>query len=313
MRSIVAVMIRFLCFRFLSMIPVLWLAVTLTFVLVRLAPGGPFSDERQYPPQAIEALNRHYGLDQPLHVQYVRYMGALLKGDLGPSLKHVGRNVNTMIAETFPVSLELGLWALLFALLVGMAAGVAAALRPGSLLDQGLMVISMAGICIPVFVLGPILVLVFSLWLGWFNASGWYGWTDRVLPSVTLGVVYAATIARLSRAGMLEVLPMDFIRTARSKGLRETRVIGVHALKPGIFPVISYLGPAVAGIISGSFVVETLFNIPGLGRLFVTGAFNRDYTLVLGLVVFYSCLIVLFNTVVDVVLALLNPRLRLST
>lgn len=293
------------------MIPVLWVAVTLAFLLVRLAPGGPFSDERHYPPQTLEQINRHYGLDQPLRVQYTRYLGGLLRGDLGPSLSHAGRSVNEIVATAFPVSLELGLWALLVALLIGIPAGIASALRPGSLLDSATMTVALTGICIPAFVLGPILVLIFALALGWCNASGWNTPTDRVLPAITLGAAYAAYIARLTRAGLLEVLPMDYIRTARSKGLHPLKVLAVHALKPGIFPVISFLGPAVAGLISGSFVIETIFHIPGLGRMFVSGAFNRDYTLVLGLVVFYAALVILFNTFVDILLALLNPRLKL--
>ncbi len=303
----------FLLKRLLTMLPVLWATVTLTFLLIRLAPGGPFTAERRYPPQAIAQINRHYGLDRPLHVQYARYLGGLLRGDLGPSLKYPGRTVNGIIAETFPVSLELGVWALLVALLIGLTAGIAASLRPHTALDTVPMTLAMVGICIPSFVLGPLLVLIFALGLGWVNASGWSSPSDRILPAITLGAAYAAYIARLARAGMLDVLPQDFIRTARSKGLSEARVIGIHALKPGIFPVISFLGPAVAGLISGSFVTETIFNIPGLGRMFVTGAFNRDYTLVLGLVVFYSALVILFNTLVDVVLALLNPRVRLAT
>lgn len=295
------------------MIPVLWATVTLTFLLVRLAPGGPFTDEKQYAQQAIAQIHRHYGLDKPLHVQYFRYLGNLLRGDLGPSLKYPGRTVNAIIAETFPVSLELGMWALLWALLFGLAAGITASLRPNTALDVVPMSLSMAGICIPGFVLGPLLVLVFALGLGWFNAAGWNIPSDRVLPSITLGAAYAAYIARLTRAGMLDVLPQDFIRTARAKGLGEFRIIGMHALKPGISPVVSFLGPAVAGIISGSFVTETIFHIPGLGKMFVAGAFNRDYTLVLGLVVFYSALIILFNTLADLLLALLNPRLRLNS
>lgn len=311
MAAIVPVMLKFLSRRVLSMIPVLLATVTLTFLLVRMAPGGPFTNEKQYPAHAIEQLNRHYGLDAPLHVQYFRYLGNLLRGNLGPSLKYPGRSVNDMIAETFPVSLELGLWALLVALVIGLAAGITASIRPNSALDTIPMTLSMAGICIPAFVLGPLLVLVFSLHAGMFNATGWYTPSDRVLPAITLGATYAAYIARLTRAGMLEVLPQDYIRTARAKGLGECRIIGIHALKPGIFPVISFLGPAVAGLISGSFVTETIFDIPGMGKLFVASAFNRDYTLVLGLVIFYSILVVLFNTLVDLLLVVLNPRLRL--
>jgi oligopeptide transport system permease protein len=306
-------MLKFLTRRLLAMIPVLWATVTLTFVLVRLAPGGPFTEEKSYPQAAIDQLNRHYGLDQPMRIQYARYLGNLLRGNLGPSLKYQNRSVNTIIAETFPVSLELGCWALIVALLLGLSAGITASLRPNTALDYIPMSLAMVGICIPAFVLGPLLVLSFALGLGWFNAAGWYLPSDRVLPALTLGSAYAAYIARLFRAGMLDVLPQDFIRTARAKGLRESRVVGIHALKPGIFPVVSFLGPAVAGLITGSFVVETIFHIPGLGKMFVMGAFNRDYTLVLGLVIFYSALVVVFNTLVDLALALLNPRLRVTS
>jgi len=292
------------------MLPVLWATITLTFLLIRLAPGGPFTEEKSYPADAIKQLNRHYGLDRPIYVQYAAYLGNVLRGDLGPSFKYPNRSVNEIIAETFPVSLELGLYALLVAIVVGLAAGISAALKPNSPLDYIPMSFSMVGICIPSFVLGPVLVLVFAIKLGWVGASGWNTIGDRILPAITLGSAYAAYIARLSRAGMLDVLPQDFIRTARAKGLTEARVVFFHALKPGLFPVVSFLGPAIAGLITGSFVVETIFHIPGLGKMFVTGAFNRDYTLVLGLVVFYSLLVVLFNTTVDLVLAWINPRLR---
>jgi len=292
------------------MIPVLWATITLTFFLIRLAPGGPFTEEKSYPPEAIAQLNRHYGLDKPIHVQYFSYLGNVLRGNLGPSFKYPNRTVNEIIADTFPVSLELGFYGLTVALLFGLAAGIIASLRPNTALDHVPMSISMIGICIPSFVLGPLLVLFFALGLGWFNASGWRTVGDRVLPAITLGSAYAAYIARLSRAGMLDVLPRDFIRTARAKGLSELRVVVCHALKPGIFPVVSFLGPAIAGLITGSFVTETIFHIPGLGKMFVTGAFNRDYTLILGLVVFYSILVVVFNALVDLALALLNPKLR---
>ena len=303
-------MLKFLTLRLLAIIPVLLIIVTITFILVRLAPGGPFTEEKKYPPQAIEQLNSYYGLDKPIIVQYLRYMRGLLHGDLGPSLKYQNRSVNEIIATTFPISLELGCWAMLSALLLGIPAGIIASLRPHTALDHIPMTLAMTGICLPSFVLGPLLVLLFSLTFGWLNASGWNTPSDRILPAITLGSAYAAYIARLTRAGMLDILPRNFIRTARAKGLSELRVIGCHALKPGIFPVISFLGPAIAGIITGSFVVETIFNIPGLGRMFVMGAFNRDYTLILGLVVFYAMLVIAFNTLVDIILAILNPQLR---
>lgn len=303
-------MLKFVIRRLLGTLPVLLAAMSITFLLVRMAPGGPFTDEKSYPEAALRQLHEHYGLNDPIHVQYFNYLGNLLRGDLGPSFKYPNRTVNEIIARRFPVSLELGAHALLFALALGLAAGLIAALRPGSVWDHIAMSIAMTGICVPSFVMGPLLVLGLALGLGWFNASGWDTAADRVLPSITLGSAYAAYIARLARAGMLDVLPRDFIRTARAKGMSEVRLVTRHALKPALFPVISFLGPAAAGLITGSFVVETIFHIPGLGTMFVTAAFNRDYTLVLGLVVFYAALVVLFNALVDLLLACLNPKLR---
>jgi oligopeptide transport system permease protein len=305
-------MIKFIIKRLLELIPVLLISITIVFFLVRLAPGGPFTAEKSFSKEAIERLNEHYGLDKPIMVQYGTYLLNLLKGDLGPSFQYPSRSVNEIISETFPVSLELGAWAMLFALVVGLTSGIVASLRPNTLQDHVPMGIAMTGICMPSFVLGPILILVFGLWLGWFNASGWETASDRVLPVITLGAAYAAYISRLTRGSMLEVLPADYIRTARAKGLSEANVILKHALKNALLPVVSFLGPATAGIITGSFVVETIFNIPGMGRMFVLGAFNRDYTLILGLVVFFALLVVLFNALVDILLGLLNPKLRMD-
>jgi oligopeptide transport system permease protein len=218
--------------------------------------------------------------------------------------------VAELIGRSFPVSLELGCYALLFALVIGLAAGVLAALRPNSFLDYFAMSFSMAGMCIPSFVLGPLLVLVFGLWLGMFHVEGWSGPGDRVLPALTLGMMYVAYVARLTRGGMLEILYRDFIRTARAKGLSEVKVVLRHAMRGGLAPLVAFLGPAAAGIITGSFVVETIFGIPGLGRFFIMAAFNRDYTVILGTVLFYAVLIIVFNTIVDIMQALLDPRLR---
>lgn len=303
-------MTKFILRRVLQAAPVLWAALTIAFFLMRLAPGGPFADEKSFPEESIRQLNRHYGLDKPILVQYCRYLGNVMRGDFGPSLKYPNRTINEIITAHFPVSLELGVYALLFALLVGTSAGVLASLRPNSAIDRTTMTFAMFGVCVPSFVLGPALVLVFAIGLRWVNASGWESPTDRILPAVTLGVAYAAYIARLGRAGMLDVLPRDFIRTARAKGLPEHRVILGHAMRPGLAPVVSFLGPAAAGLITGSFVVETVFHVPGLGKMFVTGALNRDYTLVPGLVVFYAAIVVGFNLLVDVALAMLDPRMR---
>jgi oligopeptide transport system permease protein len=306
-------MIKFILRRLLELIPVLLISITLVFFMVRLAPGGPFTAEKSFTAEAIERLNEHYGLDKPIMVQYGNYLLNLLKGDLGPSFQYPSRSVNDIIKETFPVSLELGALSMLFALVVGLLAGIVASLKPNTLQDHVPMGLAMTGICMPSFVLGPLLILVFGLWLGWFNASGWELPIDRVLPVITLGSAYAAYISRLTRGSMLEVLPSDYIRTARAKGLSEANVIFKHTLKNALLPVVSYLGPATAGILTGSFVVESIFNIPGMGRMFVLAAFNRDYTLILGLVVFFALLVVLFNAVVDILLGLLNPKLRMHS
>jgi oligopeptide transport system permease protein len=303
-------MAKFILGRVLETIPVLLIIITMTFFLVRLAPGGPFDAERNVTEDVKRQLNEQYNLNAPLWRQYVDYLGRLAHGDLGPSFKNSSRTVNEVIGAGFPVSLELGFYALCVALTIGLAAGISAALRPNTLRDYGPMTFAMAGICIPNFVLGPLLVLVFALWFKCLPVSGWDRPSEKILPAITLGATYAAYIARLSRGGMLEILSQDFIRTARAKGLSEARVVFRHALRGGLQPVVSYLGPAAAGLLSGSFVVETIFQIPGLGRYFVQGAFNRDYTLIMGTVLFFATLILLFNLVVDVVQAWLDPRLR---
>jgi oligopeptide transport system permease protein len=296
--------------RFLQAIPTLWLIATLTFLLLYLAPGGPFDEEKPVAPEIKEQIEAHYGLNLPLHQQYFRFMGNLLHGELGPSYKYAGWNVDEIIRQSFPVSLELGGFALLIALVIGIPIGVFAALRHGRLSESFLMSFAMIGICLPAFVLGPLLLLVFSSALSWFNPLGWSVASDRVLPALTLGLFYAAYIARLSRSGMLDVIQQDYIRTARAKGLTESRIVNIHALRTALYPVVAYLGPAIAGLISGSFVVETIFFIPGLGQFFVNSAFNRDYTLVMGTVLFYAVLILLFNLLVDLLQMWMNPRTR---
>lgn len=304
-------MIAFILKRLLQAVPVLLIVITVAFLFVHAAPGGPFSSERAVPPEILKALNERYRLDQPLHVQYVAYLGDLARGELGPSFKYPGRSVAEIIALGMPVTLELGAYALCIALLLGVGAGIAAATRPNSWRDHAAMSLAMTGICLPTFVMGPLLILVFGIKLEWLPVTGW-GWLpgDKVLPSLTLGLAYAAYIARLGRAGMLDILGQDFIRTARAKGVPESAIILRHALRGGLQPVVSFLGPATAGLLGGSFVVETLFQIPGLGRYYVQAAFNRDYTLVLGMTIFFSTLIILFNLLADVVTAWLDPRLR---
>ena len=296
--------------RFFQAIPALWIIASATFVLLRLAPGGPFDAEKTVSPEVKLQIEAHYGLDQALHTQYLQYLKNLAQGKLGPSYQYAGWDVDEIIAQAFSVSLELGTWALLIALSIGIPLGVLAALRHNQASETALMTVAAIGICLPSFVLGPILVLSFALTLNCFNPLGWSFPSDRVLPSMTLGLMYAAYIARLARGGMLEVLQNDWIRTARAKGLSSTMVVCRHAMRSAMQPVISFLGPAAAGLISGSFVVETIFFIPGLGPFFVNGALNRDYTLVMGTVLFYAVIIISFNLIVDLIQMWLQPRTR---
>ncbi|MEZ4814999.1 MAG: ABC transporter permease subunit [Bdellovibrionota bacterium] len=303
-------MLKYTIKRFLEAIPVMLIVITLTFVMMKTAPGGPFSKEKKVPDAVLEALNQRYRLDQPLYIQYFDTLKNTVKGDFGPSFRYAGRTVNEMILEGLPETAELGLYALLFALVLGISSGIIAALKKNTWLDYIPMTISMAGICVPSFLLGPTLVLFFSIYLGWFPVTGWDTPMQKILPSITLGAAYAAFIARLARGGMLEILAQDFIRTARAKGVSETKVLLKHALKGGMFPVVSFLGPAVAGLLAGGFVVESIFQIPGLGRYYIQAAFNRDYTMIMGTTVFLASLIVFFNFVSDVLLIWMNPKLN---
>ncbi len=306
-------MIRFIALRTLQALPVLLAVIVLTFILVRMAPGGPFDNEKVLPTEVIEQLNARYHLDQPLPVQLFDYLSNLLRGDFGPSFRYPGRSVGEMIASGLPFTLELAFYALAVAVSIGILTGMVAATRPGTTRDYLPMSLAMTGICIPSFLMGPLLVLVFAVWLEWLPVSGWgYSPGDKVLPAITLGTTYAAFIARLTRGGMLEVLQQDYIRTARAKGASEFKVLFHHALRGGLAPAVAYLGPATAGLISGSFVVETIFQIPGLGRFYVEAAFNRDYTMILGTTIFYAALILAFNLLSDVLTAALNPRIRAS-
>jgi oligopeptide transport system permease protein len=307
-------MFKFIFKRLLQAIPVLLIVITITFALIHAAPGGPFSVERAVPPEVLDALNAQYNLDDPIHVQYFIYLKNIAQGDFGPSFKYAGRSVIEIIGAGMPITFELGIYSLLIALTLGIGTGVIASLRPNTVQDYLPMSLAMTGICLPTFVLGPSMVLVFSIWMEWLPVSGWgYIPGDKILPSLTLGFAYAAYIARLSRGGMLEILSQDFIRTARAKGLSTATIVIRHALRGGMQPVVSFMGPALAGLLSGSFVVETIFQIPGMGRYFVQAAFNRDYTLILGTTVFFATLIILFNLLADIVTVWLNPRLRESS
>ena len=292
-------------------IPVLLTVITLTFLMVHSAPGGPFDEEKAVSPEVLIKLNEKYNLDQPLINQYFDYLSGILVGDFGPSFRYPGRSVTELISIGLPVTFELALYSILFALAIGLIAGILGALKPNTPLDYIPMSTAMIGICIPSIILGPSLILIFGLWLEWVPVSGWgYMPGDKILPTITLGTAYAAYCARLTRGGMLEILNQDFIRTARAKGLSEFRVVVVHALRGGLTPVIAFLGPAMAGLLAGSFVVETIFGIPGLGRFYVEAAFNRDYTMILGSSIFFSFLIIFFNLICDLIAAALNPKLR---
>ena len=304
-------MISLILRRLATAIPVLLAVITLTFFMVHSAPGGPFDEEKAVSPEVLIKLNERYNLDEPLMVQYFDYLGNVLQGDFGPSFRYPSRSVTELISIGLPITFELALYAILFALMLGIVAGVISSLRPNTAYDYIPMTVAMAGICIPSIILGPSLTLIFGIWLNWLPVTGWGDIPgDKILPTITLGTAYAAYCARLTRGGMLEVLNQDFIRTARAKGLSEFRVVVVHALRGGLTPVIAFLGPAMAGLLAGSFVVETIFGIPGLGRFYVEAAFNRDYTMILGTSIFFSCLIIAFNLLSDLVAASLNPRLR---
>lgn len=303
-------MLRFISHRFLQTIPVLFIIATLTFFLMKMTRGGPFDSEKATTPEIKKQLEAHYGLNKPLLQQYGDYLKSLARGDLGPSFKYAGWTVTELIAGALPVSIELGCYALAVALTIGMISGFIAALRPNSATDYVPMSLATIGICLPTFVMGPALVLIFGIALSWFNTSGWFFTEDRVLPALTLGAYYSAYTSRIARTSMIEILSQDFIRTARAKGATEWRVVLKHALKGALQPLVTLTAPITANMVTGSFIVEKIFDIPGLGRFFVTGAFNRDFTLVVGCVLVYAALIVMLNLVADVVLVWLNPRLR---
>jgi oligopeptide transport system permease protein len=305
-------MLKFIAQRLLTGVPTLLILIAAAFFLIRAAPGGPFDAERQLPPEIEAAMRRAYHLDEPLVQQFGRYLGNLARGDFGPSLQYREFSVTELIWAGFPVSLHVGGLAMLLAVVVGVAAGAFAALRQNRPADHAVMAAAMTGISVPNFVMAPLLILVLAVSLGWLPAGG-YGdgaWRNILLPIVTLALPQIAYIARLTRASMIEVLRSAYIRTARAQGLPLAVIILRHALKPALLPVVSYLGPATAALITGSVVIEQIFGLPGIGRFFVNGALNRDYTLVMGVVVFYGVLILVFNFLVDLVYGFLDPRIR---
>jgi oligopeptide transport system permease protein len=305
-------MLRFALKRALSALPTLLVLIALAFFMIRMAPGGPFDTEKQLPPEIEANLLEAYHLDEPLYQQFGRYLFNLARGDFGPSFQYKDFTVTELIMRGFPVSLRLGGLAMILALLVGVTAGTIAALRQNTATDFSVMAGAMTGISIPNFVMAPLLILVFAVWLRWLPAGGLGGGAvaSLVLPVISLALPQIAYISRLTRGSMIEVLRSNFVRTARAQGLPAHVIILRHALKPALLPVISYVGPATAGIITGSVVIEQIFGVPGLGRYFVQGALNRDYTLVMGVVVFYGVLIVVFNFLVDLAYGLLDPKVK---
>ncbi len=307
-------MFKYIIRRIIGAIPTLFMLVTLSFFLIRVAPGGPFDSEKELPIEIQKSIEAKYHLDEPLYQQYFRYLGDIVQGDFGPSFQYKDFTVTELIAKGFPISLTIGGIALVFALIVGVILGTIAAVRQNSWVDYALMSTAMLGISIPNFVVAPLLILFFAVYYNWFPAGGWGDghWQYLVLPVLALSLRYIAYIARLMRGSMIEILQSDYIRTAKAKGLSTFQAVIKHALKPALLPVVSYLGPAAAGILTGSVVIEQIFGVPGLGRYFVQGALNRDYTLVMGVIIFMGVLIVLFNLLVDIIYAYLDPKIHLD-
>ncbi len=305
-------MLRYALLRILGAIPTLLLVIALAFLMVHAAPGGPFDAERVLPPDVEANIARAYHLDESLPQQFYRYVRGLLHGDLGPSYRYRDRPVAELIGDALPVTAQLGVLAMLLAIVTGVAAGLTAALGKNSFVDRLVTGIAMTGISIPVFVVAPVMILVFAVYLNWLPASwsGGSGISRLILPVVALALPQIAYIARLTRGSMISVLSSDYVRTARAQGLKTRSIIRYHALKPAMLPLLSYMGPAIAGILTGSVVIEQAFGIPGVGQFFVTGALNRDYTLVLGIVIFYATLVILLNLIVDLLYGILDPRIR---
>ena len=305
-------MLRYALRRIAALIPTLLVIITVSFFVVRLAPGGPFDQEQTLAPQVRANLDRTYGLDRPIVIQYWRYLRGLAHGDFGPSFKQHDFSVSELISQGLPVSGSLGITAVLLAILIGIPSGLAAAVWRQTGVDFGVTGLVVLGMALPAFVTGPLLALVFGVYLRWLPVAGWEEASPRyfVLPAVTLALPVTAYVARLTRASVLDVFQANFIRTARARGLGPWRILWKHALRPALLPVVSYLGPAAAFVVTGSLVVETVFGLPGTGRYLVQGAINRDYTLVMGMVIVYGTLVLLLNLIADLVYGWLDPRVR---
>jgi len=298
--------------RLLNSIIVLWIVMTVTFLLMHAIPGGPFTAEKNLPPAVQANIEARYKLNDPLTTQYMDYVENILHGDLGPSFKYVGRSVNDIIGESFPVSFELGMEAILISLLLGIPAGVLAAYRRNNWQDRTVNLLTTIGIAVPGFVLAALMVEIFAMKLGLLPAAMWIDWKSRILPAFALAAMPMAFITRLTRSSMLEVLGQDYIKTAKAKGLGTSYILFKHALPNALIPVVTYVGPMVASILTGSFVIETIFAIPGLGSYFVTSIYNRDYTVILGVTIFYSAIIILMNMLVDIIYPMLDPRINIG-
>lgn len=305
-------MFKFIMKRIFEAIPTLLVLITVSFFLMRFAPGNPFSSERPLPPEVMANINAKYGLDKPVFEQYTTYLTNILQGDFGPSFKYKDFSVNELVSNALPVSAKVGFLAFIFTVIMGVTVGTIAALRQNSWLDYGVMATAMLGVVMPSFVLAPVLIYIFSINLGWLPAGGWNDGSLKymALPIIGMSLLYVATFARITRGSMIETLNSNFIRTARAKGLSYRYIILKHALKPALLPVVSYMGPAFVGIITGSVVIETIFGLPGIGKLFVNAAFNRDYSLVMGITILIGFLFILFNAVVDILLAMIDPKIR---
>src|SRR5579859_242925 len=307
-------MFRFIGRRLLVAIPTLFLVVTLAFFMMRAAPGSPFDTDRRLSPEIEANVMAKYGMNKPVGAQYLDYLAGVVRGDLGPSLKYKDKSVIEILRENYGVSLALGLSAMVLAALAGVSLGVLAAVRRNADADFGVMALAILGVCVPTFVTAPLLVLILASKLGWLPGAGWNDGAvlNMVMPVSVLALPQIAIISRLTRAGMIEALQANYVRTARAKGLSEGRIVTRHALRAAILPLVSYLGPACAGLITGSLVVEKIFNLPGLGKFFVVSALQRDYTVVMGMVIFYAALILILNLVADLIYATLDPRVRLG-
>lgn len=305
-------MIKFIAKRIFEAIPTLLVLITISFFLMRFAPGNPFSSERPLPPEVMANIEAKYGLDKPVFEQYTTYLGNIVQGDFGPSFKYKDFTVNELVTKALPVSAKIGFFAFIFALVMGVTVGTIAALKQNSWIDYMIMSTAMAGVVMPSFILAPVLIYIFSINLGWLPAGGWLDGSLKymLLPMFGMSLLYVATFARITRGSMIETLNSNFIRTARAKGLSYPYIIIKHALRPALLPVVSYMGPAFVGIITGSVVIETIFGLPGIGKLFVNAAFNRDYSLVLGITILIGTLTIIFNAIVDIVLAYIDPKIR---